>query len=262
MFRIEKNMTIGRAQECDVTLDDEGVSRQHAQIEHSAGMINIVDLDSTNGIYFNGDRFNRRQLNDGDKVQFGSATILKFSYQDSLEEAFLQNQYDAATKDGLTGIYNKKFFHEKLGAEFSYVLRHNEVTSLIMFDIDHFKKTNDLYGHLAGDQVLRELTQLVSEALRTEDLFARVGGEEFAILLRNTTEKRANVLAARIRRAVEVRDFFWEGVEVPVTISLGVATAVDGMYQKPNQFIRAADRFLYQAKEGGRNRVVCSLRGA
>jgi two-component system, cell cycle response regulator len=261
MFKLSDDMSIGRAQECEICLDDEGISRQHAKVEQDPlGLITIVDLNSTNGTYFNGTRINRHQLRDGDKVQIGSTTILKFSYQDSLEEAFYQHQYDSATKDGLTGIYNKKYFVEQLNKDFSYSLRHNEVTSLILLDIDHFKKVNDTFGHQAGDYVLRQLAGLIYNALRSEDLFARIGGEEFGIILRMVDEKRAYVLAERIRRTVEVHKFIWEGKRMRVTISLGVATLASANFRDPAHLVRTADEYLYKAKNAGRNRVSSSLR--
>ncbi len=261
MFKVTNNMSVGRAQECEICLDDEGISRQHAQVEQDEfGAVAISDLGSTNGTYFNGTRINRHQLRDGDKIQIGSTTILKFSYQDTLEEAFHQHQYESATKDGLTGIYNKKYFVDQLYKDFSYALRHNEITSLILFDIDHFKKVNDTFGHQAGDFVLRDMSAMIFNALRNEDLFARIGGEEFAIVLRQIDEKRAFVLAERIRRTVEVHKFIWEGTRIRVTISLGVSTLASGNFRDQAEFVRAADEYLYKAKNAGRNRVSCSLR--
>jgi len=261
MFKVTNKVRVGRAQDCEIFLDDDGISRIHAQLEQDEfGSVIIEDMDSTNGTYFNGTRINRHQLRDGDKIQIGSTTILKFSYQDSLEEAFHQHQYDSATKDGLTRIYNKKYFSEQIAKDFAYALRHNEITSLIMIDIDHFKQVNDEYGHQAGDFVLRELSTIVGDALRSEDLFARIGGEEFAIILREIDERRAHVLAERIRRTVEVHKFFWEGQRIRVTISLGVSTLASANFRSPAEMIRTADEYLYRAKNSGRNRVASSLR--
>jgi len=261
MFKVTNKVRVGRAQDCEIFLDDDGISRIHAQLEQDEfGSVIIEDMNSTNGTYFNGTRINRHQLRDGDKIQIGSTTILKFSYQDSLEEAFHQHQYDSATKDGLTRIYNKKYFSEQIAKDFAYALRHNEITSLIMIDIDHFKQVNDEYGHQAGDFVLRELSAIVGDALRSEDLFARIGGEEFAIILREIDERRAHVLAERIRRTVEVHKFIWEGQRIRVTISLGVSTLASANFRSPAEMIRTADEYLYRAKNSGRNRVASSLR--
>jgi two-component system cell cycle response regulator len=262
MFLISKEpMIVGRSTECDIYLDDEGLSRKHAQIEHDERRnVVITDLDSTNGSYFNGSRITRHFLQDGDKIQLGSTTILKFSYQDSLDASFQEQQYHQATRDGLTQIYNKKFFLEHFGKQVSFALRHNEITSLIIFDIDDFKAINDTYGHPAGDMVLRELAKIVSKRLRTEDLFARFGGEEFVIVLRDLGPQQAHVLAERIRRMVEVFNFMWENKAISVTISLGVATLSSANFLSAEEMMKVADDFLYKAKRDGRNRVASALR--
>ncbi|HOX46816.1 MAG TPA: GGDEF domain-containing protein [Myxococcota bacterium] len=264
MFKVASEaLTIGRGKDCEIMLAEEGISRNHCRIEPDGhGNVAIVDLNSTNGTFFNGNRITRHLLRDGDKVQVGSTTILKFSFQDSLEESFIQNQYEQATRDGLTGVLNKRTFLEKFAAEFAYAIRHNEATSLILFDIDHFKKVNDTYGHQAGDMVLKHLAEVVEHSLREEDVLARYGGEEFAIILRNQNEQRAFVAAERVRRAVEKGEFVWEGQRIPVTISLGIATLVEARFQDPADMLREADEFLYESKRGGRNRTTSVLRRA
>ncbi len=261
MFRVEENrpMVIGRAKECEICLPEEGISRNHARVERdSHGNVIIIDMGSTNGTYHDGAPISRHVLRDGDKIQVGSTTILKFSFQDSLEESFHQNQYDQAIRDGLTGIYNKRHFKSKFKEEFAYALRHNEATSLILLDIDHFKKVNDTYGHPAGDMVLRHMSEVVSATLREEDTFARYGGEEFAIILRNQNEQRAYVAAERIRRAVETYKFIWEGARILVTVSMGISTLVRANFRDPHEMLRQADEYLYKAKHSGRNRT-CSI---
>jgi len=262
MFRVEEGtMNIGRAKDCEIVLNDDGISRRHCRIEaNSLGDIFISDLNSTNGTYFDGTPISRHLLQDGDKIQVGSTTIIKFSYQDSIEEAFHHNQYEQATRDGLTGIFNKKRFLEELRKDFAYGLRHNEITSLIMFDLDHFKKVNDTYGHQCGDMVLRTLSKVVTGTLREEDLFARFGGEEFSIIMRNQDAQRAYVAAERVRRSVETHKFMWEGQRVPVTISLGVATLKKANFRTYQEMLEEADQFLYLSKRNGRNRTSSSLR--
>src|SRR6185436_17210341 len=123
-------------------------------------------------------------LRDGDKVQIGSTAVLKFSYQDQLEEALQKNLYESATRDGLTRLYNKKFFQEALAKEFAYSSRHHVPMAVVMIDVDHFKKINDTYGHPCGDMVLSKLAQVLLGQVRAEDVVARVGGEEFSLILR------------------------------------------------------------------------------
>jgi two-component system, cell cycle response regulator len=252
---------IGRSPDCEICIDDEGISRKHVRLDKDPhGNVVIEDLNSTNGTYYNGSRISCHNLQDGDKVQIGSITILKFSYQDSLEEAFLQNQYNQATHDGLTSLYNKKYFLDRFAKEFSYSLRHSSLLTVIFIDLDRFKTINDTFGHPAGDMVLRQMAEVIRKSLRNEDIFARFGGEEFVIVLRDVDENRSHVLAERVRRTVEVSKFVWEGKRIPVTISLGVATLHDGSFGDPAQMLRAADQYLYKAKGNGRNRVASVVR--
>ncbi|GAC1532874.1 MAG: GGDEF domain-containing protein [Polyangiales bacterium] len=256
MLPVEGDMVIGRAPSIDFPLVEDGVSRRHAKLEVSAsGAVELVDLDSRNGTFVNGARVTRRTLHDGDKIQIGNATILKFSYQDALDEALQRNLYDSATRDGLTRVFNKKTFTESLAREFAFALRHRRPLSLIMFDVDHFKRVNDTHGHPAGDHVLQQLGQTASASIRGEDLIARVGGEEFALLLRDIHERQAVACAERLRASIEASVFAFGGKIIPVTISLGVATLVDGNHAKPDLLVEAADKNLYLAKHGGRNRV-------
>ena len=252
-------MTIGRTPKADIYINDDGVSRKHAKIQYGMGQVQLIDLESTNGTFANGDLVKRYTLQDGDKIQIGSTTILKFSYQDDIEEQFQKQLYDSATRDGLTGAFNKKHFLESLQNEFAFAARHRTRLSLLIFDIDHFKRVNDTHGHIAGDMVLKELSALVKEQLRLEDIFARYGGEEFALLLRETDEERAFVVAERLRRAVERYQFVYGDQVIPVTISLGVATFSGEQHTTPQELIKEADDFLYKAKRSGRNRSESDL---
>lgn len=257
MFKLNgPEMTIGRAQDCQINLEDDGVSRKHAKVTLSAeGTIRIMDLASTNGTWCDGARIETHVLKDGEKVQIGNSTILKFSYQDDLDEAFQRQLYESATRDGLTKLYNKKFFSERMRAEFSYAVRHQTPLTLVMLDIDFFKKINDGHGHLAGDMVLAKLAQLLLETLRNEDIVARYGGEEFALILRECPADHGYQLAERVRRRVESSHFEFNKVRIPVTLSLGCATLVGVNFQLAEALLEAADENLYKAKRGGRNRV-------
>ena len=260
-FRLDGPTIVGRGADCGICLDDEGVSREHARVEMDAqGQVWIADLDSTNGTFFlDGRRIGQQALRDGDKIRLGPETVLKLSFHDGLEEDFYRHQYDSATKDALTGIYNKRYFLDHLKGDFAHARRHGSPLSLIAFDIDHFKQINDVHGHPAGDAILRELAEIVGRSLRAEDWFARVGGEEFAIIERAADERQVRAMAERIRRTVESHRFTWDGRAVPVTISLGVATLWGENFRNAEALVRAADEFLYRAKQSGRNRVVTAL---
>jgi two-component system cell cycle response regulator len=256
MYALEGELVIGRAPDAQVRIDEDGVSRHHAKfIQTTEGNVEIMDLGSRNGTFVNGDRVSRLALRDGDKIQIGPISILKFSYHDELDEALQRNLYASATRDALTGVANKRTFAETLAKEFAFAKRHSSRLSLVTFDVDHFKKINDGFGHPCGDYVLKALADKVRGSLRTEDELARVGGEEFAVLLRDIDGRGAFECAERVRNAIAATLFMWEGRAVPVTISLGVATFDPKAHATPEALVQDADRQLYRAKGSGRNRV-------
>ena len=215
----------------------------------------VEDLGSTNGTFCNGIKIDRRELVDGDKIMVGSSTILKFTYHDYLDEVFQRQMYESALRDGLTKVFNKKYFTDYLEKEFAFAARHGGPLALIFLDIDYFKKINDTHGHPAGDFVLAELSQMMSTLLRTEDVLARFGGEEFTILCRGSDLSGAKIVAERVRKAVEERKFSFGGKDIPVTVSLGVVAIPESGITEHNVFLAAADKALYEAKRSGRNRV-------
>ena len=259
MFRLDQPVAhLGRATDATIRLEDEGVSRRHARIVQQDGEVSVEDLKSANGTLVNGERVTRAKLRDGDKIQMGAATILKFTYSDRLEEGYQQKMIDAALRDGMTGAYNKRYLLERLRAERAYAIRHRTPLSLLMLDVDDFKAINDKHGHLGGDYVLTTLAQLVSGALRAEDLFARYGGEEFAVLCRNVEPDNAGLLGNRLRALVEKFSFLYRNEKVPVTMSIGIACCSHQHDRDPTQLVAEADAALYEAKRTGKNRVVCA----
>jgi two-component system, cell cycle response regulator len=257
MYKVEGDKTvIGRGQKAQVRLLDDGISREHAQVVIEGNRIYLEDLGSTNGTFCNGLKVDRRELADGDKILVGSTTILKFTYHDNLDEIFQKQMYESALRDGLTKAFNKKYFTDRLESEFTFAIRHQSPLVLVMFDIDHFKKVNDTYGHQAGDLVLSELSTLLTAALRAEDVFARYGGEEFAVICRGTDLTQAQIVGDRMRKAVEGHRFTFEGTHIPVTISVGIAGLPDDTVKDATDLVARADKALYQSKHGGRNRVT------
>ncbi len=262
MFKlVGMKMIIGRSPTNEILVDDEGVSRQHAFVERNALGLILVDNGSTNGVFVNGQRIQRHLLQDSDKVQLGSSAILKFSFQDEVEERAQKQLYESATRDGLTNCYNKKYFADQLKTEFAYYYRHNEPMSLCLFDIDFFKKLNDGFGHQAGDHVLKTLAAIVQKMLRTEDIFARYGGEEFGVIFKNTDGEKAFLVLERIRRQIETHQFMNDDKRMPVTISIGIATLWQQNFPTPKALVKAADDYLYKAKGNGRNRTESAIVG-
>ena len=251
---------VGRGTNATIRLGDDSISRRHVRIVVDGQDVRIEDLGSANGTILNGERVAAAPLRDGDKIQLGSTTILKFTYHDKLEEAFQRQMYDSALRDGLTKVFNKKHMLDRLTAEFAFARRHQTPLAVVMIDIDHFKNVNDTCGHLAGDHVLSKLAATVQAVLRTEDVFGRYGGEEFAILCRGAAPLAAGIVAERVRATVEQTSFAHEGRTIPVTASLGVAGYPAVAAINPDELIRVADEALYEAKRSGRNRVV--VRGA
>ena len=245
---------IGRADSAQVRVLDDGISREHAAVERDAGKNVLVDLGSTNGTFCNGTRIAKRQdLVDGDKISIGASTILKFTYQDQVDERYQKRLFESSLRDGLTATFNRRYFVDRLNTEMRFAARHDKALALLFVDIDHFKKINDGHGHQAGDFVLAAVAREMIATIRAEDVLARYGGEEFAIICRETEKEGVLALGERLREAVVRARFEFEGKVIPVTISVGAAVA-----RKPQQaqpLIAAADAAMYEAKRAGRNRV-------
>jgi two-component system cell cycle response regulator len=261
MYRIDKDaIVIGRGDRVDVRLVDDGISREHVRLSKVADGVELADLGSTNGTYCNGKRVQQQLLAEGDKILLGSTTILKFSYQDRLDEMFQRQMSESALRDGLTRAFNKRYFIDRIDGELRYALRHGTPLSLMFLDIDHFKKINDAHGHPAGDHVLAQLAALAMSILGEELTLARYGGEEFAVLGRGVDLEAAAALSEQLRAAVEAHAFAFGGQPIPVTVSVGVARAPDAGIATAGDLVARADEAMYAAKRGGRNRVVVAGR--
>lgn len=257
MFAVTPDVVIGRGEGAGIRIHDEEMSRKHCRLLSEGNAIIVEDLGSRNGTLVNSERvMQRRALADGDKIQVGTTTILKFSYHDDLEASFQRQMYDAALRDPLTGAFNRKHFSDAIVSELAYTRRHHAPLSLILFDVDFFKKVNDTFGHVAGDAVLVHLARHVAAAVRREDLFARYGGEEFAILARGIDGEAAAAFAERLRAGIETLPILHEGRTLHVTASFGVAAAPSHDIATLEDFVTRADGALYAAKHGGRNRVL------
>ena len=256
---LERSVVVmGRGSEADIRIDDAGISRRHARIVRlPEGGYVLEDLGSTNGSFVGDKPIERHVLADGDRIGLGRTTVLKFTMQDELEETFQRQMYESAVRDPLTRAFNRKYFMDRLRTELSFANRHKTSVSLLLLDLDHFKRVNDTKGHLAGDGVLRAMCANLAKLLRAEDVIARYGGEEFAVLVRGIDQRATEILAERIRRSVEAMSIPWAGSEIRVTVSIGVGFTADGAdYEAPEKLIAHADENLYAAKNAGRNRVV------
>jgi len=247
--------TLGRDSTADISLADASISRCHATIQRTPNGYLIADQGSTNGTFVNETRVTSHLLQPGDRIQVGSF-IFKFLCSNHIELQYHEAVYTMMTRDGLTGTLNKRSFMDLLTREFQRSLHRDTQLSLILFDIDHFKSVNDTHGHLAGDEVLQEISKCIGEVIAEHDVFARYGGEEFAVLLPSVNLEEAVRVAERCRQAVAANPFPTCAGPLPITISIGVADFA-GLVDPtgPTTLIQAADEQLYAAKRGGRNRV-------
>lgn len=250
----DTNLEIGRDPKCDYPVDDDLVSRHHARIEWDGAAHRVTDLGSTNGTFVNDERITTRSLVDGDRLSIGKA-VLKYLASDNIEAEFHQELFHLMAHDGLTGIHNKRHFDDALTAETAKAHDPPQPLSLIVFDIDHFKKINDTHGHAAGDAVLRKLANAVTEVVPEKCLFARVGGEEFSILCPGYDLTRVGELGETVRATIESTTFDFGDIVIPVTASVGGATRPPTNPQSGSDLYKAADEQLYNGKKGGRNRV-------
>ena len=250
---------VGRDSEAAFVVSRSSVSRQHSRLyADDDGQWWVEDLNSTNGTFVNEVRIKSQKLTDADQVRFGDA-IYKFLSGSNIESAYHEAIHNMAIQDGMTGIHNKRYFLEFLEREIAVCVRHGHPLTLVMFDVDHFKKVNDTSGHLAGDAVLKDLTGRIKPRIRREDLFARYGGEEFACVLPSTALPGGIVFAEHLRTLIEERPTLFDDQEIKFTISLGVTTLHHETGLDPSMLIKRADENLYTAKRGGRNKVVPSL---
>jgi diguanylate cyclase (GGDEF)-like protein len=252
----EAGITVGRATACDLVLPDPGVSRKHARIVQSGTRFLVEDLGAKNGTFVDGEVVEKREVDIGTTIQIGPHVELRLVSMTSVEERLARQLYDSSMRDALTGAYNRRYIVDRVGSEIAYARRHHGVLSLALFDFDFFKTINDTHGHATGDDVLRDTARIVGRILRNEDVLARIGGEEFAFVLRGIAHAEAVTCAERVRAAVAARSAVGPNGAVRVTISIGVSSLDDCHADATvDQLFAIADERLYAAKAGGRNCV-------
>src|SRR2546423_13528890 len=209
-----RTVRIGRGEEAEIRLDDEGVSRLHCSLEARGAESILRDLGSQNGTYVGGDRVQERILADGDRVQIGAATTFKVAYADEVEVNYQRRLAETALREPLAGVYTRRHFGERLTSEFAASRRYGRSLSLVLLDVDHLNRVNEAHGRPAGDEVLRGVAQVLQGIARGADVAARVGGDEFAILLRETELRGAQAPAERVRQSIEEMRPPFDGKEV------------------------------------------------
>ena len=247
-------VVIGRTSDADFQIESSSVSRRHCRIYRTHSGYRIEDLGSTNGTVVNQQTVAAIELKDGDHINI-SQTLLKFIAAGSVEASYHSKLHEANIRDTLTSLFNRRYLMGRLQSEVARCHRHPErPMSLVILDIDLFKPINDTYGHLAGDAVLRKLSALAAERVRDSDVIARIGGEEFAVILPDTNREGAVEMAEAIRKVVEADQFEIEDTTLKITLSAGIAQW-DASMASISDLLRAADEQLYRAKETGRNKV-------
>ncbi len=253
-------VSIGRSTNNGVYIDDRSVSKVHAKIFIEKDGTYIVDLESTNKTIVNSQEIKpleRVKLGNNDQIKTGNV-IFKFLDKGNIESVSHKKSFDRSKTDALTGAFNKGALNDYAPEAIKRSDLLGLPLSLVVFDIDHFKKVNDTFGHAAGDCVIKDIARLVKDKLtRSEDFFARFGGEEFVIVLTGSTKETATHVAERVRVSIEAYNFMFETKSIPVTVSLGVATR-EPKAQSWKEIFELADQALYKAKARGRNQVAIS----
>jgi diguanylate cyclase (GGDEF)-like protein len=247
---------VGRLEGSDLLVGDPGVSRRHARFVSDGDGFRLEDLGSSNGTFVNGERVSQHRLREGDVVQFGSQACFRFMQMDERGASALRRLYESSVYDGLTGAYNRRYLDERLVSEVAFALRHGTECALVLLCVDHFKRINDSSGRGSGDTVLREIALACAGGLRTEDVFARFGGEEFAVLLRGIDLGGARAVAERLRKSIKRLAVGAEGGPVHPTVSAGCACLRECLESSAAALIARAEERLSRAKRGGRDRVA------
>ncbi len=216
-------MIVGRSSQAQLQIDHESVSRRHARIVLTESGVLLADLGSTNGTYVNDEPITERTLAHGDLLKVGR-TILKYLSTDNIEAAYYEEIHRLTTIDGLTRCFNARYVREALIREVSRATRYSRPLSVLMFDVDDFARINEEYGHLAGDAILAQLGKRLSRRVRREDILARTGGGEFALVTPEVDKHGAVRLGERVLRIIGETAFGFDDVQIPVTLSIGIAT--------------------------------------
>ncbi len=246
-------LIIGRAPECELQIIERSISRQHTKIWREPTGYRVKDLDSTNKTLLNDQPIIEAELKDGDHLTIGNC-VLKFMERSSVEARYHEEIYQLATMDPLTGMYNRRHFLELFERELARTASHHRPLALLIVDLDHFKLINDRYGHPAGDVVLRQVANALSAKAQDDFIMARIGGEEFAVVLPEHDISQATRFAQRLCDAIAALELHEQAGAKCVTISIGVAIWSETM-AGASDFLRTADAELYRAKQAGRNRI-------
>ena len=246
-------MLFGRDVSCDYELADDFASRRHAVFKWINGECVLIDQKSMNGTYVNDKKISECVLKPGDQIRIGH-NIFKFLDSDDVEAVYHEAVFEMMTVDALTKTYNRRYFEDAFSREISRCCRHGRPLGLLLMDIDHFKKINDTHGHLIGDELLAGVCKRISERVRKDEIFARIGGEEFALVVVETRLKELRGIGEEVCEMIRSHPFKTSKGKIDVTISVGLTHILGSVPVTMNDLIEHADENLYKAKREGRNR--------
>ncbi|HEX3307721.1 MAG TPA: GGDEF domain-containing protein [Streptosporangiaceae bacterium] len=262
-FRLDRpTVTLGRGDEADARLLEEGISRLHARITRQGADVTIEDLGSTNKTFVNGKELaDPQRLAEGDQVGLGSAVLFRFTQGVPVDDELANVLLARARLDPLTGTFRRAYFDERLRTEFRFAQRHEAALAVAMIEVDDFAGVTEAHGQLGAEEALAHLgVRLRKEA--GESLVARYASETFAILARALDADAGRALAEQIRRAVEATPFPVATKYARLTVSVGLAAYPFPRVDKVEQVVALAEHALAQAKARGKNRVVVVEEGA
>ena len=253
-----RELLLGRTEDCDIRISlDDLVSRRHARLEADRGSsFTLHDLESLNGTRVNGHEIRSTTLQRGDWVEVGELSTYKFDYLSDEERA----QRESGSVDALTEVWNRKHFDEQFPTLFDWAQDREQPLSILMVDVDHFKRINDNHGHQGGDHALQRLASTIQSWLEehasVDAKLFRYGGEEFAVLAPDCSAQACRGFGEGLRTAIEKADIFFAGSRLEITVSIGAATLEGASFESPEDMFRLADENLYKAKDEGRNRFI------
>lgn len=257
MFELDPSYTtIGRGLTATVRINDEGISRTHAAVSVDRGVYYLSDAGSTNGTFANGDRVDKHALREGDKIQLGAASVLRFTFHEDSDDDHQRELYESTLRDRLTGLFARGYFLNRLESDVAVALRHGKPLALVRFEVDRFAGVREAVGDGAADNVLRNMCLTIVESTRSDDLLARLGDEDFAFLCRDVDAMRASRAARRLRETVAAREHAAGGAEpLRLTLSLGVADLALLHEPTAEALLKAAESALMIARRAGGDRV-------
>jgi two-component system, cell cycle response regulator len=250
------NLTVGRDSSTDLPLNDRLISRNHLEVaevkqEKDAFSIHVKDNGSTNGTFLKGKRINEEWLRSGETIEIGTETILLFRTESINCIKNPNIILSMISKDSLTGVYNRRAFDQLIEHIREKLSNTGVCYSLLLIDIDHFKKVNDSFGHPFGDSILKMIAETICMYVRAEDIVARLGGDEFAVVLPGLNAERATELSERLMSKIRCLKSDDQKC-LDLTVSIGISDDCSAKL-KPSELYRRADVALYKAKKKGRN---------